>query len=72
MTLNALLALARKHLSAANGMNSSARLCLADAVLLRDEGDFVRSIERAMDSLRYSVGSFHPDYVRAEKSGGAS
>ena len=65
MTLADLLALARRHVG--GPMESSARLCLADAVAARDAGDFCAAIDRAVDSLRYSVGVFHPDYVRATK-----
>jgi hypothetical protein len=57
------LALARKHLGKGD-MESSARVCLADAVHLRERGllDYARS--RALTSLKYSVGVFHPDYMK--------
>jgi hypothetical protein len=61
--------LARKHCGNGCEMESSARLCLADAVSLYDKGDFYYAHQRAMKSLGYSVGVFHPDYVKAEKSG---
>jgi hypothetical protein len=48
-------------------MESSARLCLRDAVSLRDEGDFTHAYARAVDSLAYSVGVFNADYQRAIK-----
>lgn len=67
MTLPSLLALARKHLGGA--MESSARLCLADAIEASNRGDFEVAIARALKSLAYSVGIFHPDYVRAAKGG---
>lgn len=46
-------------------MESSARLCLADAITLYDKGDFEYAKKRAIDSLRYSVGIFHVDYKKA-------
>jgi hypothetical protein len=65
MTLDQVLALARKHLG--GDMESSARLCLRDAVSLRDKGDFTHAYARAIDSLAYSVGVFNADYQRAIK-----
>lgn len=61
-----ILALARKHLG--GEMESSARLCLADAVKLYDEGDLKYARNRALKSLSYSVGVFHPDYQKAAKA----
>lgn len=59
--------LARKHLGSDGSSPevSSARLALADAVKLYDEGDFVAARQRALRSLAYSVGVFHADYNRA-------
>lgn len=54
--------LARKHLGGA--MESSARLCLSDAVLLYDAGSYESARRQALRSLAYSVGVFHPDYKR--------
>lgn len=65
MTLNQILALARKHLG--GDMESSARLCLADAIHLRDRGDLTHARARAIRSLEYSIGIFHSDYARAAK-----
>lgn len=56
--------LARKHLG--GDMESSARLCLADAISLYDNGDYQYAKNRALDSLRYSIGILHPDYKKAE------
>ena len=64
MNLAELLTLCRKHLAAAQ-MESSARLCLADAVALHDAGDFQAAKQRALRSLKFSVGVFHPDFRRA-------
>jgi hypothetical protein len=49
-------------------MESSSRLCLADAVSLYDKGEYAYACKRALDSLSYSVGIFHPDYQKAHKS----
>ena len=58
------IVLARKHIGK-GVMESSARLCLADAVELYDDGDADMAKVRALKSLSYSVGIFHPDYKRA-------
>lgn len=57
---------ARKHLGKGS-MESSARLCLYDAVRLYDEGRFDEANARAAKSLAYSVGMFHADYRKATK-----
>lgn len=64
MSITEILSLARKHLGAGS-MESSARLCLADAVRLADDGDIVEARRRAAKSIAYSVGIFHADYVAA-------
>jgi hypothetical protein len=47
-------------------MESSARACLADAIVLIDERDDDEGASRrALDSLRHSVGVFHADFRRA-------
>lgn len=66
--------LARKHLDQFSSVlgsdeesrdaEASARLCLADAVKLYDAGDYEAAQRRALKSLAYSVGVFHPDYHR--------
>jgi len=63
MKTEQVLILARKHLG--GDMESSARLCLADAVALYDKGEFTYARSRAVKSLAYSVGIFHPVYKRA-------
>ena len=63
MNTSEVIALARKHLG--GGMESSARICLSDAVNLLDGGDLFSAKERALKSLAYSVGVCHPDYARA-------
>jgi hypothetical protein len=57
--------LARKHLGQGT-MESSARLCLADAIKLYDNADYDTAHKRALKSLAYSVGIFHPDYKLAK------
>jgi hypothetical protein len=39
--------------------------CLEDAVNLYNKADFEHAKKRAINSLRYSVGIFHPDYKKA-------
>lgn len=67
MTTDAVIALARKNVG--GSMESSARLCLADAVALRDSGDLVAAKARALRSLAYSVGVFGADYKLAARGG---
>lgn len=66
MTTDQILALARKHLGKGD-MESSARLSLHDANHLKDRGLFDYAKKRALDSLKYSVGIFHQDYIKASK-----
>jgi hypothetical protein len=65
MTTQKLIELARKHVGNGAAMDSSARLCLADAVSLNDKGDLVYAAQRALKSLGYSVGILHADYAKA-------
>lgn len=67
MTTDKIMALARKHLGAVGGMESSARVCLSDANHLFDRGLIDNAKKRALDSLRFSVGIFHQDYIKAAK-----
>lgn len=66
MTTDQIIIAARKHCGAGT-MESSARLCLADAVSLYELGDFKHAGQRALKSLAYSVGVFHADYASALK-----
>ena len=43
---------------------SSAAMCVADALACFNAGDYAHAIVRARESLRYSVGVFHPDYAK--------
>jgi hypothetical protein len=64
MNTQNIIILARKHLGT-GVMDSSARLCLADAITLADAGDYTYARARALKSLAYSVGMFHADYRKA-------
>ena len=59
--------LARKHVDNNVAMQSSARLCLADAIAMYDEGDIDSAKMWALRSLKYSTGIFNKDYQRASK-----
>ncbi len=49
-------------------MESSAKLCLDDAISLQAQYRFDEAKIRALKSLKYSVGVFHPAYRLVEKS----
>ena len=66
MNLQQALARCRHHLPRAAEMESSARLCLADAVRLHDDGDYAGAWDRAAKCLKYCVGIFHKDYQAAD------
>jgi len=61
------LDMARKHRNNGAAMQSSAELCYADAVTLCLQSRFEASRHRAIKSLGYSVGVFHPDYQAAKE-----
>jgi len=66
MQAHQVIVLARKHLG--GEMESSARLCLAEAMSIVNKfGDLNQAKARALRSLAYSVGMSHPDYRRAAK-----
>ena len=56
--------LARKHVNNGAVMQSSAQACLESAERLQAQGKCVEARNRAVRSLQYSVGVFHPDYKR--------
>jgi len=66
MNTSEIITLARKHLGT-GVMDSSARLCLSDAVTAHDAGDYEHAKSRALKSIAYSVGIAHPDYIRASR-----
>lgn len=56
---------ARNHIGNGAPMESSARLCLADAIRHHDDGNWHRADMHALKSLAYSIGIAHPDYRKA-------
>lgn len=60
-----LVNLARKHASNGSDMQSSAMLCLQDALSLFAQNKFAEARSRSLASLRYSIGVLHHDYRRA-------
>ena len=56
--------LARKHIGNGAVMDSSARVCLMDALHLYERGFYDYAIRHAKKSIEYSVGIFHPDYKK--------
>ena len=64
-SLQQCFALARKHLG--GSMESSARLCLEEALRAYDERqDWDAATMWLKKSLSYSVGVFHPDYKKVK------
>lgn len=63
MKLEPVLTAARFHLG--GSLESSARVCLEDAVRLKDSGDYEMAANRALKSLAYSVGIFSHHYTKA-------
>lgn len=61
MHLSKLFALARSYAN-----NSSAKLCIADAENLSEDCRDSAAAKRLCDSLKYSVGIFHPAYKEGE------
>ena len=60
-----IIQLARNHVGNGAAMESSARLCLADAIRHHDEGNYHRANVHALKSLAYSIGIAHADYRKA-------
>ena len=65
MNTNQTIILARKHALNDCAMQSSAMLCLSDAIALQNDGALTQAKARALRSLQYSIGAFHPDFKRA-------
>jgi hypothetical protein len=61
MEAQEIIDLAQKHV----GENASAAICLSDAIACMERGEHEYAKKRAIRSLDYSVGIFHPDYERA-------
>lgn len=64
MNTEGAIRLARKHVGNGAAMESSARLCLQDAIELHAEGEYDYAKKRALKSLGYSVGIFSVDYQK--------
>jgi hypothetical protein len=60
--------LARRHIGKGAAMESSARLCLEDAVRLYDAGNYPAARARAIRSMGYTIGILHPDYIKAVRT----
>ncbi len=60
-----LLGIARAHLSNGAAMASSALLAFEDAEALYAQGHYEDAAARALTSLKYSVGIFHPAHTQA-------
>jgi hypothetical protein len=58
----AAIILAQQHVS--EGMTSSAKVCVDDAVTCYNVGSFELAVRRAIDSLKYSVGIMSPIYAK--------
>jgi len=67
MTTLKIIRLARQHVANDAATESSARLCLSDALACYDAGDLESAVQRAIKSLAYSIGVFHRDYQRTVK-----
>jgi hypothetical protein len=63
MNASDIIKLAEKH----HTNNSSAWYCLSDARKCLERGEEEYAKKRALNSLLYSVGMFHPDYIKASK-----
>lgn len=66
MQITDLLQLAAVHVHEGS-MATSAALCLEDARDEYEDGRFRSARRMALKSLAFSVGVFHPDYVRADR-----
>lgn len=65
MSVKETIRIARRHVVfGSSASHSSARLCLADAVALYDDGEFEAARQRALEAIAYMVGIGHPDYIR--------
>ena len=65
MTTENVIIAARANLG--GQMESSARLCLSDAISLYDAGKYEAAKARALKSLSYSVGILSPVYQKAAR-----
>jgi hypothetical protein len=70
MPTEKIIELAARHIANGSAMQSSAIVCLDEAIALAARGENLDAERRALHSLAYSVGIFHADYVRAAELGG--
>ena len=69
MTTAQIVEAARHHVFAyGRKPNPSAIVCYNDAQALMAAGNYTDAKARALKSLAYSVGVFHPDYLKAAPS----
>jgi hypothetical protein len=66
MTVDEIIAIAEMHVNSGL-MASSAKFALYEAKALAAEGEYEFARRRALKSLAYSVGGFHPDYQAIER-----
>ena len=66
MNANQVIELAEKNIANA-ALIGSAKLCLQDAKDCLAKGDEGYAFNRALKSLQYSIGIFHPDYKAAQQ-----
>jgi hypothetical protein len=66
VAVSEVIRLARKHCDDNPENKDSARICLADAVQLYDEGRWEYARQRAMKSLAYSVGIISNVYAKCK------
>lgn len=68
MVFQLAIAIAKRNLTLAGEMESSASLCLADAIACYESGQIDRFWERILKSLSYSVGEFHEDWLEVKRA----
>lgn len=66
MTTQEIIQTVRKHLG--GPMESSARVCLADAIKLYDNGELSLARQRAIKSLLYSIGIFEVEKLLSKQA----
>lgn len=69
MPVTEIIDLASRRVMDGCTLNSSAALCLDDAIALLTAGNLNAARTRALKSLEYSVGVFHADYLAAQSKG---
>jgi hypothetical protein len=67
MTIFKILTIAKNHLGKGAVMDSSARMTWLEAAKWYEAGNMYWAGKRAMKSLAYSIGIFHPEYAMANE-----